>query len=166
LRAAVLCAEDELTDTQIAETVGVSRSTLNRWRELPEFRDEIVRQDAAILAKALRLPIAKKYRRLSVLNDLHEKALAVIDARQQEYADNPQAIGGQTGLIVKDIKAVGSGRDQEIVEVWGFDRSLVSEIRGLQEQAARETGDWSENVNLTGGLTATVRLVGVDPGDI
>lgn len=158
LRAAVLSAEDELTDEQIAAACNVSRRTLARWRELPEFAAEVEAQKAAILAKALRLPVARKAHRLKVLNELHDKALAVIAARADEGLD---AAGSDTGLIVRDVKAVGAGRDAEIVDVFAVDVALMREIRGIQEQAAKETGDWTDNLNVTG--TAAVRLVGVDP---
>ena len=170
IRAAVLCAEDELSDEAIAANVGIGRATLNRWRELPEFAAEVERQKAAILAKALRLPIAKKHERLRVLNELHDKQLALIGARSTQYPDVP---GADTGLIVGTLKQVkhitvstDEGTQTWTEEHWEyqFDAALVREIRATQEQAAKETGDWSETLNMTG--TVAVRLIGVDPVDI
>jgi hypothetical protein len=161
LTAAVDCAVDEHTDEEIAQRAGVTRTTLNRWRELPEFAAEVERQKQAILQKALRLPIAKKHYRLKVLNDRLMAIQEVITERSQEGLP---AAGAGTGLIVRDVKAVGTGRDAEIVDVFAVDVALLREERAIMEQAAKETGDWTENLNVTG--TGSVRLIGVDPGDI
>lgn len=169
-RAAVLCAEDELSDEQIAAEVGIGRATLNRWRELPEFAVEVERQKAAILSQALRLPIAKKHERLRVLNDLHQRQLALIRARSEQHPDVP---GADTGLIVgtlKQVKHISTSTDDG-TETWTeehweyqFDAALIREIRALEEQAAKETGDWTEQLSVSG--TAAIRLIGVDPGDV
>lgn len=164
LRAAVLEAADELTDEQIADAVGVARSTFNRWRAKPEYAAEVDRQKQAILAQALRLPIAKKHKRLSVLNDLHDKQLAVIDARAIEHGPNLKIAGGATGLMVREFKMIGSGRDAQVVETYGVDVALLREIRGTQEQAAKEVGDWSDGSTIT--AIAAIQLVGVRPEDI
>lgn len=164
LRAAVLEAEDELSDERIAASVGVTRTSLNRWRAKPEYTAEVERQKQVILEQALRLPIAKKTKRLTVLNDLHEKQLAVIDARSLEYGDKPEIAGGSTGLLVREYKMIGSGRDAQLIETYGVDVALLREIRGTQEQAAKEVGDWSDGA--TSIAIAAIQLVGVDPRDV
>ena len=40
-RAALLLAEDELSDEKIAEHVGIGSRTLWRWKTYPEFTDRI-----------------------------------------------------------------------------------------------------------------------------
>lgn len=164
LTAAALDAADELTDERIAADVGVSRASLNRWRAKPAYAAEVARQKQAILEHALRLPIAKKTKRLTVLNDLHEKQLAVIDARALEHGDDPKIAGGATGLVVREYKMIGSGRDAQVIETYGVDVALIREIRGTQEQAAKEVGDWSDGASIT--TIAAIQLVGVDPRDV
>jgi transposase-like protein len=160
--AAVRCAEDLMTDESIAAEAGVSRQTLHNWRQREDFQDAIKAADAAMLAAALRLPIARKHHRMKVLNDLHTKALTVIDERAAELAYS--APGMDSGLVVHQTKQIGSGQYAQTIDEFAVDTGLMREIRAIQEQAAKETGDWSENLNVTG--TTAVRLIGISEEDV
>jgi len=161
-QAAVLCAEDRLSDVEIAKEIGIVRATLNNWRQRDDFHDAVKDADAKLLAAALRLPVARKHHRMKVLNDLHMKALTVIDERADERAYDAPGMG--SGLVVHQTKQIGSGKYAQTIDEFAVDTGLMREIRAIQEQAAKETGDWSENLNVTG--THTVRIIGVDPEDI
>jgi transcriptional regulator with XRE-family HTH domain len=161
--AAIRCAEDLMTDEEIAAEAGVSRQSLYNWRQRDDFQDAIKAADAAILQKALRLPIARKHYRVKTLNDQHAKALAVIDERAAEMAG--VVAGGGTGLLVRQYKQIGTGRDAQTVEEFAVDTALMREIRATEEQAAREVGDWQDNNAIISG-TIGVRLIGVNPGDV
>ncbi len=53
--------------------------------------------------------------------------------------------GGKTGLIVRQIKAVGSGAGMKIVPEYVLDTGLLKELRAHEQQAAGELqsrGDW------------------------
>lgn len=141
-QAAVLCAEDRLTDEQIAATVGVVRATLNNWRQREDFQEAVKAADAKLLAAALRLPIARKHHRLKVLNTLHDKAITVIDERAAERAYS--APGMDTGLVVHQTKQIGSGQYAQTIDEFAVDTALMREIRAIQEQAAKEAGQWVE----------------------
>lgn len=157
-KAAVLLAEDTLTDEQIAEEVGVHRVTLFRWKEHPEFRAQVGDHIGQVQRGMLRLAIAKKHERVKVLDQLHTKLLTVIDERGKELAG--QSAGAETGLVVRQIKSVGTGPNTQIVEEFVVDTSTPREIRGLQEQAAKEMGQWVEKSEIE-GLTTTVEIVGI-----
>lgn len=148
LRAAVLVSEDAQTDEAICADLGIGRTTLHRWKLIPEFLDAVAASDAAILAKSLRLPIARKHHRMTVLNDLHTKALAVIDERAAErvYA----APGMDTGLVVHQTKQIGSGQYAQTIDEFAVDTGLMREIRAIQEQAAKEAGQWTEKTEEVG----------------
>ncbi|HEU0165846.1 MAG TPA: hypothetical protein VFQ54_12445, partial [Thermomicrobiales bacterium] len=60
--------------------------------------------------------------------------------------------GGGTGLILRQYKQVGSGRDAQLVEEYVVDTATVRQIQSLHEQAAKELGQWTEKVNMSGGL--------------
>lgn len=174
-RAAVLLAEDELSDEAIASVVGVTRKTLHNWKQLPEFTALVGDNVGQIQAGMLKLAIAKKHKRLAVLDDLHAKALQVIEQRGFRYAtelaeaesaamatrrlfgtDTPTE--AMTGLLVKQETANNSG--VKTVN-WAVDTGLMKEIRALHEQAAKELGQWEETVNVNhGGTVRTIVLEG------
>jgi hypothetical protein len=77
---------------------------------LPTTRREFKRQG-----------IARKERRVAVLNNLHEKLIQVISERSDtpDLADVP---GGKTGLVMKTLKGIGSGDNFKVVEEYEVDR--------------------------------------------
>jgi hypothetical protein len=163
-RAAVLLAEDDRSDVEIAAELGVAVSTLWRWGQHPEFAATVGDHVGKLQAAMLRYPIAKRRERIRVLNSLHEKQLAVIAARAAEMAG--ACPGGETGLMVRQIKAVNTGRGPTAIEEFAVDTGLLREIRATEEQAAKELGQWVEKSEAAVGLTGAVRLIGVDPEDV
>ena len=174
--AAVLLADDELPDWSIAEKVGVTRQTLHNWKHKPEFAALVGDNVGRIQAGMLKLAIAKKHQRVKALDDLHAKSFAVITARALRYqaklgTDDPEALAAlaakamfgenvpaeaATGLLVEQESVNNSG--MKTVN-WSVDTGLMKEIRALQEQAAKELGQWEENVNLKhGGMVRTIIL--------
>jgi hypothetical protein len=159
-RAAVLVAEDELSDIDIAAAVGIGRTTLHRWKLNKDFTAQVGDYVGDINRAMLRLAIAKKRKRLSVLDDLHTKALNVIAARSEDESVAEFA-GGNTGLLVRQIKVVGTGPMAREVEEAAVDVGLIREIRALEEQAAKELGQWVEKSEV-GGMVQVVRVIGAD----
>lgn len=142
-KAARLLAEDVLADHEIAEQCGVSRTALAKWKKKPGFAARVEEIKTAYSERALRHGLAKKERRVSVLNDLHDRMLRVIEERSQdeEYSEIP---GGKTGLVTKNLKGIGKGDDFQVVEVYEVDTGTLKEIRATQEQVAKELGQWTE----------------------
>ena len=176
-RAAILCAEDELSDERIAETVGIARRTLTRWKTDPEFAALVGDYHGKIVGAALKLPIAKKHKRVAVLNDLHTKALQVIEKRAERYAsdlDDAESADNAvrrmfgdatpeeaaTGLMVRQETANTTGK---VTVNWQFDRALVAEIRDLEKQAATELGQWQERAAVE-QTTTMVQIIADDEG--
>jgi len=156
-RAAILLAENELTDRQIAETLGIGRTSLHYWKQNPEFAAQVGDHIGEIQAGMLRLAIAKKHKRLKVLDELHEKLLTVIEERAGEH---PGVAGDGTGLIVEQVKQLGTGANAQVIEEYVVDTATVREIRALHEQAAKELGQWQDRLQVE-GLTTTIEIVGV-----
>ncbi len=157
-QAAVLLAENERSDQEIAACLGIGRTTLSRWKTDSEFAAQVGDHIGEIKARMLRRAIAKKERRIDVLNALHEKCLTVIAERAGK---NPGVAGDQTGLMVRQMKQIGSGRDAQVIEEFAVDASLIARIQSLHEQAAKELGQWQDKLQVE-GLTAVVEIVGVD----
>ena len=159
-RAAILLAEDELTDEQIAAAVRVHRATLDRWKHDPEFAALVGDHRGRIIAEALKLPIAKKHQRVRELNDLNQRYHRIIAERAQRHAhdlnDSPEtatrAIFGDvtpaeaaTGMLVAQPKIAANGKT---VTEWAFDKALDSAIKETHKQAAQELGQWEETLNV------------------
>jgi hypothetical protein len=160
-RAAALVAADELSDAAIAAELGIGERTLYRWKELPAFQGAVAAHVAKVQAAMLRLDVAKRHKRLAVLDDLHRKMLAVIEERGAAMKDD--APGAGTGLIVRDLKVIGGGEHAQTVEVFAFDRAIVAEVRATHEQAAKELGQWTEKVEHGGAVERRVRVVLDEP---
>jgi hypothetical protein len=156
-RAAILLAADELpNDTEIARHAGVHRATLVRWKSDPEFQAMVQDAKGAIIAEALRLPIAKKHERVKELNDLNERYWRIIESRAERHAialqESPEAAlravfgdvtpaEAATGMLVAQPKIAANGKT--VVE-WAFDKALDSAIKETHKQAATELGQWQE----------------------
>jgi phage terminase small subunit len=63
-----------------------------------------------------------------------------------ERADDPEmeaVPGGKTGLLVKQMKQIGTGDKAQVITSFVLDRELLSELRAHEQQAAEELGQWS-----------------------
>lgn len=139
-RAALLLAQDKLSDELIAADLQISRMTLARWKVEPESvarRSAILEEiKAAIVARG----IAEKQNRIDALNDRHTRMRAVIDARAEEHKSYKG--GGSTGLLVRQRKVIGTGENAETVDEYAVDTALLKELREHEKQAAIESGEW------------------------
>lgn len=145
--AAVLLAEDHLTDARIADLVGVNRKTLQRWKELPDFSRRVQQVVGVFADRALKHGLARRERRLQVLNDMHDRMLQIIDERAKS-PDLSGVPGGTTGLVTKQMKGIGKGDDFRIVEVYEVDTATLREIREMQAQVAEELGQKVKKVEM------------------
>jgi hypothetical protein len=138
-RAAILVSEDRLIDQQIAETIGISRQQLVRWKAHPVFAARVAELTRIWTDRALKFGLARRERRLAVLEDQHNRLLAVIDARAADpsMADIP---GGNTGLLLRTYKGLGNGESARVVEEYAVDIGTIRELRGIQEKFAKELG--------------------------
>lgn len=151
-RAAELVVLDELTDEQIAATCKISRATLDRWKHLPAFMEEVARlrreRRAAVLEVVKSEGIADKANRLRALDRRWQAIQSVIKARAEDATGRAfredVAPGAETGLMVRREKMIGGGEAaREIVE-WAVDVPLLRELRDMEKQAAIEVEEWSE----------------------
>lgn len=101
--------------------------------------------------------------RVARLSELEQRLWSVVDARQAAYA-NTEVIGGDSGIVVLQHKAVGSGPSAEIVDEYVADTALVKAIQSLYEDVAKEMGQRTEKVDITGSFTRRV-IVELPPAD-
>lgn len=159
-KAALLAAEDRLTDEEIAERVGVTRRTIIRWKGKEAFQARVAEHVTAFRLAVRSKGIAGLENRLGALQDRWERMKQLIEARAAEHADIP---GGQTGLLVRTIKRIGSGDNWERVELFALDTGLLKELREHEKQAAQELGQWLERKDLTSGGEPFKVYAGFDP---
>lgn len=157
LKAAELLADDELTHAQIAEQVGISERQLRNWKNHPDFQAKVTEILREFEAAMLRYPIAQRRKRVGSLNARWRKMLAVIEERAADPA--MQGVpGGRTGLLVHQQRAIGTGRNQMVIDEYAVDTGLLKELRSHEQQAAQELGQWLEKLEHSGSVDAPVKV--------
>lgn len=143
-----LCLDPAVTMSEVAEKYGMSVMSVQRHitGHLPKALTRAAER-ATVKAedRLYQYDIARKESRVAALNDLHDRLRSVI----QERGEDPSVSavpGGSSGLLVKTFKRLGQGPDAETVEEYRVDVATVAEARHLQEQAARELGQWEPQV--------------------
>lgn len=142
-QAAQLLAEDELTDVEIAQTVGISDRQMRNWKHVPEFMDRVKEIIGELGDVVFRRAIGRRSRRLLCQENRWLAMQRVI----RERAADPcmqNVPGGQTGLLVRTVKSIGAGTNFKEVEEYEFDAALVKAIADVEKQAAQECGQWTE----------------------
>lgn len=160
--AAQLLADGNLTDAEIAEQVGVDRTTVWRWKQDPEFAEVIEGHLEVFRQEVRRRGLASRERRIKALNDRWNRLQRVIEER----ADDPRHAhvpGWKTGLMVHDVKNVGGGENATMVDLYEVDTGLLKELREHEKQAAQELGQWTEKHEVEQTVKA---YVSVSPEDL
>lgn len=83
----------------------------------------------------------------SAARETYDKLLQIVE----ESAVDPMLAGipgGKTGLIMRNMKGIGKGKEFRLVEQFQADTRLVKELRGVEEQIARELGQWQERIEV------------------
>lgn len=119
--AADACASRLLTDAKVAARVAELRAELTE--------------------RVIAAEISDRNARVAALQDRWDRMKALLNARAAEHASVP---GGSSGLLVKQLKKIGSGPKADVVEEYSIDGVLLRELRAHEEQAARELGQWVE----------------------
>ena len=161
-----LVAEDTLSDEKIAETMGIDRRTLTRWKNHPEFQSRVKEHLEAMRQAILRTGIADLVNRVQRADKHRNLILQIFDARAKaakreaernrlfenrfnESIEESMAVmlrpleefeacpGMMTGLIVR--KPVGLHG-----EVFSLDIPALKELRAMEMQIAKELGQLSE----------------------
>lgn len=154
-RAALLVAEDELSNEQIAAEIGIARQTLDAWKRNGLFADRVERIREDIRAAVLAQGIANKQYRIDAANDRHKAFTEIVRQRAELHTHDEG--GADTGWLVRTYKFSPMG---ERFEEWSVDTGLNAAMSALEKQVAQETGQWAESPAGSQGIR--VQLVGVD----
>lgn len=160
--AALLLAEGNLTDAQVATKAGVSRSTIWSWKQVPEFAETIERHLEEFRQEVRRRGLACRDRRIRALNERWGQLQRIVEERANDptMTDVP---GGTTGLLLHHVKSVGAGEKAKVIDFYEVDAGLLKELRELEKQAAQELGQWVERQEVRQLMKAYVT---VGPDDL
>lgn len=155
--AALLVAADELTNEQIADQLAITDRTLLRWKLEPAFKERVAEHVAAWRAEIRKRGITERQNRVDALNSRWEAMQLIVTERAVDMGGRsdegvPQIPGGSSGLLVRQFKVLGAGRNARFVEEYAVDVGLLRELRAHEEQAAKELGQWQDKLGLTGDL--------------
>lgn len=164
LLAAQLVAEDLKTDTEIARSVGIGQRTLERWKHQPAFRAHVQTIIDGVQAQTAAEGIANKLNRIQVLQEDFDR-LETVRVERGEDGNISHLPGASTGFVVRSWKQVGGGFTAKVVEEHGLDPLLINQRRGILRDVAREKGELSEKLDVSGELLVR-RYVGVDPDKV
>ena len=158
--AAALLTETNLPIGKVAEQVGVDRNTIWRWRTEPTFAAHLAELTAELDKDAIRYAVARRRDRLAALERRQERLLQIVEERAAWFAEHePNVPGGQTGMLLKTLKVVGSGPSAVALPEYTPDVALSKELREIEKQAAIEVGQWTEKREVD--TLATVQQVTV-----
>lgn len=177
-KAAIHLAEGYLSERAIARELNIARSTLQEWKQEPDFIEVQTEYEQIIRADCLNLSIANKLDRLQTLDMLYRKGKEIIRARQERYgrelaeAESPENATRRffgddtppeaaTGLMVRNVTMSATG--QKVVN-WAYDSALAKDLKDTEKQAAQELGQWDEGkstVDMQQTVTA-IRIIGED----
>ena len=149
--AALLVAQDEQSDEQIAKSLRISERTLEYWKRRPEFRARVAEHVAAWRAAFKERGVRERENRIDIINQTVSRITGLIEAR----AADPLCLvaGRESGLVLtkKIIYAQGdNGEDVARVEEYATDGIVLKELREYLKQAAQELGQWIDKGELTG----------------
>lgn len=149
-RAIELVAADVLTDQEIARELGIGKTTLERWKLNAEFAEAVFEARKQAAEELRKKGIALKQNRIDGYVTRWNLLEQIRVERGKQYEEDfPDAPGGSTGLILRDIKLVkvvkeNDRPDYQEYDVFGEDTAMLSEFRNLEKQTAQELGEWTE----------------------
>lgn len=139
--AALLIAQGEMQYGAIADRLNVARQTLFNWRRESEFKQLVSNHVAELVAEVRSFSIGQLHNRVKALQDRHSRLERIIEERAK--SDQMQGVpGGTTGLLVHNVKSIGSGDSAVRVDVYELDTGLLNELRAIELQSAKELGQW------------------------
>jgi hypothetical protein len=79
--------------------------------------------------------------RVLVLDEMLGRMRRLVESRAKKLKDIP---GGESGMLVRKLKALGRGKDFQVIEEYEFDAALVNQIRETTKEISIECGQRTE----------------------
>ncbi len=125
-----------------------------RLAGMDKIRQRVGELQAITSKHLVKHSIAVKDDRVKAQQIRWEKMHRVIEARASD-PEMQRAPGGETGILVKSFKTLGSGTLATVVEEYEVDTGLLAEMRKTEEHVAHELGQWTEG-DVIAALTAVM----------
>lgn len=148
-KAALLVADGQLSEPEIAKQLKISQRSVARWKTYPDFQVRIAEHLEAARQAIRDKGISEKINRVENLSNRHKLMQQVIEARAAS-PEMQEVPGGKTGLLVRKIKSIGYGATAEKVDEFAVDTGLVREMCQHEKQVAQELGQLTEKHEITG----------------
>jgi hypothetical protein len=137
-------------------------SSRYHWQDRSEEYDaELERQKNERRQEVMDSGLALDFERTDELKRLAHFLISQI----YEQGEN----GDYHNIWLPDVKQVGAGKDAERIDIERFNAAIISELRGVLDDLAKETGGRKLRQEITGaeGGAVIVQYTGnVDPGDV
>lgn len=147
-----IAAGDKLLD--ITADTGVARTTIHLWRSIhPQFQAKIREFQEKFEADVRDRYVSQKHVRIGRYVDILEKLDRIMTARGLHFERSPDldaSGGGETGVIVRQYKAIGTGPMAEKVTEYATDAVLLREYRAYSELLSKELGQWVDRQEHSG----------------
>ena len=133
-------------DSEIAALMKVSRQAVTKFRA--RHQDEIAPAVEEVERQIIDYAIAHKVNRIADADADYGRTTALLEARANDKRyDEP---GYSTGLMVHQLKVIGTGRNQQVIDEYKPDTALLAERRALRRSVAEELNDLPRgDVNIT-----------------
>jgi predicted DNA-binding protein YlxM (UPF0122 family) len=161
--AAELLAAGNLSVSEIAAELKVSRQTIWAWRKDEQFQARVAKSLEEFRADVRRIGIADQLKRVASQNDRWNRLRRVIDARAADPS-MAKVPGGDTGLLVRTTRGIGSGDAMVLVEEYAVDTGLLKSLLEHERQAAQELGQLVEKSESSVAMTCPITIVEVPGG--
>lgn len=119
-----------------------------------EYDAEIEAQKTAYANEMMRSGLALDYERVNKLKELFDLLFGELMEK---------GVGGVLhNLWLPDVKSIGSGQYAERVDIERYNSALVSDIRGVMDDLAKETGGRVKKNEITGAKGGVIEVSIVD----
>ena len=138
-QAAMDLAEGQHRMVEIARRAGTDIGSLGRWRQHPDFREQVEKNREVFREQVLSFGIADKTARIAALQQFDDHLEAIREARAAMFLSTPTLAGvpgGDTGYVYEHPTASG-------VE-YRVDDKMIARRQDIRKQAAIERGEWNE----------------------
>lgn len=140
-----------------AKRLEVDEKTVDRWKQVPEFRERLEARQRELLDLITKEGLAVREHRILAQRRRHAAIMKFVRKR----ANNP-TLGGvaddDSGFFVRRDKTlhVGEQRYEKIEEI-ELDTAVTTELRELEEAIAVGTGEWKQKVEHSGKIETVSR---------
>lgn len=160
-KAAVLLAEGSMSQISVAAEVGVTRQTVGKWMQQPEYQAHVAAVRAEMIERVKITGIANKESRLLAYADRHQRLRELYLSRARSNAKS-EVPGMATGLLSSDITETSYDDRTVVYESHTLDRHLLREMRELEKLIATEMGDLVQRTDITSGDAPIKAYIAID----